>query len=203
MSTNERKNKIIKATLQRFAHYGIPKTSMNEIAEDMRISKANLYYYFPDKETLVREVLCFISHELFAKRKHIIDSYTDSIKDAVFNLIELNGEYLKKYYMLYIAEHADWVKDKNTIQLLEGFHKQEAEVIVTLFNKAAAQGELEPLDMEHIGHLYMEIMDGLIIQRMVFDIISEIPDASKVEVIIESQKQAALLILNGLSKRKL
>ena len=57
--------------------------------------------------------------------------------------------------------------------------------------------------MEHIGHLYMEIMDGLIIQRMVFDIISEIPDASKVEVIIESQKQAALLILNGLSKRKL
>jgi len=201
--TNERKNKIIQATLQRFAHFGIAKTSMNEIAEDMRISKANLYYYFPDKETLIREVICFITYEIFARRQQIIDSYTDSIKDAVFDLIELNGEYLKKYYMLYIAEHVDWVKDKNTLQLFEGFHKKEAESMVTLFNKAVAKGELEPSNMEHIGHLYLEIMDGLIIQRMVFDIISEIPDASKVEVIIESQKQAALLILNGLSKRKL
>lgn len=203
MSTNERKLKIIQATLQRFSHFGIPKTSMNEIAEDMRISKANLYYYFPDKETLIREAICFITHELFAKRQQVIDSYTVSIKDTVLNLIELNGEYLKKYYMLYIAEHADWVKDKNTIQLLEGFHKQEAETIVGLLNKAVAKGELEPVSMDHIGHLYIEIMDGLIIQRMIFDIISEIPDASKVELIIESQKQAAILILNGLSKRKL
>lgn len=43
---------IIEAALKRFAHYGLSKTTMTEIAKDISFSKALLYYYFPDKLSL-------------------------------------------------------------------------------------------------------------------------------------------------------
>src|SRR5690606_37809940 len=43
---------IIEAARKRFAHYGLSKTTMNEVAADIGMSKAALYYYFPDKERI-------------------------------------------------------------------------------------------------------------------------------------------------------
>ena len=48
---------IIEAARKRFAHYGLTKTTMNEIAADIGMSKASLYYYFPDKENLFVAVI--------------------------------------------------------------------------------------------------------------------------------------------------
>jgi TetR/AcrR family transcriptional regulator len=53
---DKKKDQIIEAALNRFMHFGIPKTTMNEIADDLSISKALLYYYFPDKSSLTYEV---------------------------------------------------------------------------------------------------------------------------------------------------
>ncbi|MBB1643791.1 TetR/AcrR family transcriptional regulator [Sphingobacterium sp. UME9] len=46
----DRKDQIIHAAIRRFMHYGFSKTTMNEIAEDIKITKANLYYYYSEKE---------------------------------------------------------------------------------------------------------------------------------------------------------
>jgi AcrR family transcriptional regulator len=48
---------IIDAAQRRFSLYGLEKTSMREIANDLHISKASLYYYFPDKENLYLSVI--------------------------------------------------------------------------------------------------------------------------------------------------
>ena len=42
---------IIEASQKRFGIFGVEKTSMREIADDLKLSKASLYYYFPDKES--------------------------------------------------------------------------------------------------------------------------------------------------------
>jgi AcrR family transcriptional regulator len=42
----------MEAARKRFAHYGLGKTTMNEIAADIGMSKASLYYYFTDKERI-------------------------------------------------------------------------------------------------------------------------------------------------------
>ncbi|HBI89157.1 MAG TPA: TetR/AcrR family transcriptional regulator, partial [Sphingobacterium sp.] len=44
--------KILEAATRRFAHFGMAKTTMSEIAKDLNFSKALLYYYFPDKNSL-------------------------------------------------------------------------------------------------------------------------------------------------------
>jgi AcrR family transcriptional regulator len=47
-----KKTQILDAAYKRFSHYGYSKTTMKEIASDLSMSKALLYYYFPDKSQL-------------------------------------------------------------------------------------------------------------------------------------------------------
>lgn len=51
------KDEIIAAAQKRFGLYGYKKTSMIEIANDLKLSKGLLYYYFPDKEHLYNAVI--------------------------------------------------------------------------------------------------------------------------------------------------
>lgn len=57
MKNNDRKMQIIKAADKRFARHGFHKTSMDEIARDIRIGKPTLYYYFESKDALYIEVI--------------------------------------------------------------------------------------------------------------------------------------------------
>src|SRR6201994_430399 len=58
-----KREKILKASYQRFLHYGYSKTTMNEIAGDLSMSKALLYYYFPDKSQLYVAVMRKLSSD--------------------------------------------------------------------------------------------------------------------------------------------
>ena len=50
-------NLILDAAQKRFGMYGLEKTTMKEIAQDTGLSKASLYYYFPDKLQLFHAVI--------------------------------------------------------------------------------------------------------------------------------------------------
>ncbi len=54
---SEKITSIVVAAARRFGHYGLAKTTMTEIAGDVGMSKASLYYYFPDKEHLFLAVI--------------------------------------------------------------------------------------------------------------------------------------------------
>ncbi|WP_262496286.1 TetR/AcrR family transcriptional regulator [Daejeonella oryzae] len=46
----------MRCAIKRFCHFGISKTSMAEIAEDLSMSKTAMYYYFPDKQNIILAV---------------------------------------------------------------------------------------------------------------------------------------------------
>ena len=49
---NKRKQQIIRAAVKRFARHGSGKTTLEEIARDIRIGKATIYHYFESKDEL-------------------------------------------------------------------------------------------------------------------------------------------------------
>ena len=53
----DKRNNILEIAQKRFGMYGLAKTTMQEIANDLGMSKGSLYYYFPDKERLYAAVL--------------------------------------------------------------------------------------------------------------------------------------------------
>lgn len=47
-----KKEEIVKAAVKRFVKHGLHKTTLQEIARDLRIGKSSIYHYFASKEEL-------------------------------------------------------------------------------------------------------------------------------------------------------
>ncbi len=54
---NNRRFEIIKCAERRFVRHGAAKSTLDEIARDLRIGKATIYHYFESKEELYFTVL--------------------------------------------------------------------------------------------------------------------------------------------------
>lgn len=63
-----RKIEIIKTAEKRFIKHGLNKTTLDEIARDLRLGKSTIYHYFESKEELFYETI-----------KNEIKEYTDGI----------------------------------------------------------------------------------------------------------------------------
>jgi AcrR family transcriptional regulator len=53
----ETKEKILTKTEELFMRYGIKSITMDEVARHCNISKKTIYQYFPDKDSLVKEIM--------------------------------------------------------------------------------------------------------------------------------------------------
>lgn len=73
------KETIVQAAMNLFARKGYAGTSMREIAETVKITKAALYYHFPDKDALYRETRMATSGYLNAQ----VEEAARGIEDAV------------------------------------------------------------------------------------------------------------------------
>ncbi|MEJ0032455.1 MAG: TetR/AcrR family transcriptional regulator [Bacteroidota bacterium] len=87
---------ILEAARKRFAHFGLVKTTMTEIASDIGMSKASLYYYFPDKEHLFTAVIGREMDSFIEKMNGIVDAPGD----AADKLKMYNSEKLLSFQQL-------------------------------------------------------------------------------------------------------
>jgi AcrR family transcriptional regulator len=67
--SQDKREKILVAAKARFLHYGVPKTTMRDIADDLSIAVSNLYLYFENKREIVLAIAenCRAEHDAVAK----------------------------------------------------------------------------------------------------------------------------------------
>lgn len=120
MKQDDKAESILEAATKRFSHFGVDKTTMNEIADDLGISKASLYYYFPDKLNLYAAVL-----KKIIDREHEADIPFIDEKD----LLEGMHKYLEK--------RTDFIiRNYRILEYLRNMAGIIPEELRTLFNKA-------------------------------------------------------------------
>lgn len=191
---DKRKEEIVEVALRRFCHYGFNKTTMNEIAEDMKITKANLYYYYQDKSALIKDAITLVADELFEKEEDIIEGYTGDVIGTLYEILNLRASYLSKYYMLHIDENLEWIKGVEMACVIEDLYKRDVSAVKKLFSKAVKMGNVKIKDIDEASVSFVEIMKSLGIMHNVQDIMSGIPNKDNVCHIVESQKRAIRLI---------
>ena len=76
---NERKSQIIKAAAKRFARHGLNKTTLDEVARDIRIGKATIYHYFTSKDDLYFATLKWECENFIEQVKIILERETDTL----------------------------------------------------------------------------------------------------------------------------
>lgn len=191
---DKRKEEIIKVALNRFCHYGFSKTTMNEVAEDLHITKANLYYYYQDKTALIIDVIRYVGEELQRSEQAYLDGYSNDFLGTLFGILDIRSEFFSKYYMLYINENIEWMKSNAIKGLLEEFHSSELRKMKQFFSKAVAMGDVRIKDIDEAALGYLEANKALGIMFNVEDIISGLPNKTNVNKVLESQKRITKLI---------
>ena len=159
---NEEKiNEILIAAQNRFGRFGFNKTTMQEIAEDLGISKASLYYYFPDKEQLFRSVFTKEQQEFIENLHKAIDQ-SDVAEELIFEFLQLRISNFKMFINLGRASLEEFKGIKIIVKdLWEDFRKKEVEEIKRILEKGIQNNQFDIESSEDLAVLYLDIIRGL------------------------------------------
>lgn len=189
---------IIEAAKKRFSHFGVGKTTMNEIADDLAISKASLYYYFPDKLSLYAAVLEDIieSDNVFHQG---YESEADAGK-AMLLYLDNRIRFLNKYYN--ILEHLQVANLRTSKELERIFtlvRSRQTSIIAGIIEGGKASGQFEVVQPSKTAELMLDCMAG-ISSAALSEHKDFAPDKKVFQSILKREKELALIFIKGLRK---
>ena len=91
----EEKKKIIEFAQKKFFREGFYKTTVEEIARELTMSKNTIYKYFPNKKALVRETTRYLITIIKTNIIHILHSKGNAI-DKLIRIIDFMGGYIMR-----------------------------------------------------------------------------------------------------------
>ena len=196
-AADKKRESILEKAILRFAHFGIQKTTMNEIAEDLAISKPSLYYYFPDKLSMVMAVAEKILNDYLQQAEEKITK-ADSAQGALFSVIDLRREFFKKYFMLHIGETQGESNYNNPDfkRLLQNVRDREKNLVKALFESRFEEKSSFSFDLA--AELYLDTIIGLGICIMGRQEKQLVPDSKGIEEVSAKQKALTEIFLKGL-----
>jgi len=195
---DKKREQIIDGAIKRFIHFGIGKTTMNDIAEDLSVSKPSLYYYFPDKKHLIIGVIERVFHDFFElmKKKYNPDQ---PIEEILSNSIDIRNTFFQKYYMLRITEGIpDLLNDEVIKGKLNTLKQSERDFFAEIFEQAKIKGEIAHDDTAHVAELYLESLMGLCTMCIMETGKDLFPDKKAFNRMTMKQKSLTTIFIRGL-----
>lgn len=98
---NDRKTQIIKAAVKRFSKHGLGKTTLDEIARDLRIGKATIYHYFISKEELFYMAIEWECGQYLEEVKFIFEDNELTLQEKFNSYFTIKESTDQKYKLLY------------------------------------------------------------------------------------------------------
>jgi AcrR family transcriptional regulator len=191
---------IIEAAQKRFGLFGIEKTSMREIADDLNVSKASLYYYFPDKESIY---IAVVEKEQAEFLERIVER-TDKIKEADKLLLEYSVARLSYFRTLLNLSRLRSEVYSNLPPLLKetisNFREREMKIIVRIIEKGIRDGIFFTENAEHAATLFLDLLKGLRIS-ILNDKKSLIIDEQEFDKLMEKTNSLTEIYIRGLKFR--
>jgi TetR/AcrR family transcriptional repressor of mexJK operon len=134
---------------------------MRELAEDLNLSKASLYYYFPDKESIYKAV--------FEKEQ---DEFIGKISERILNIEE--PELLLREYAVTRLSYFRTLLNLSRLRLeaysdlkpvfkesIILFKEKEKEIIVKIFEKGITKSIFYINDTYNTASLFLDLLKGL------------------------------------------
>ena len=193
---------IVEAAIKRFAHFGVAKTTMSEIAADLSLSKASLYYYFPDKLNLYGAVLQHVADQDARQHDEELAGEKDPYK-AIIQYLERRTEFIIKYHnILEFLKSINPSKIPDELQpIFSNLKKRELNRLVLIIDKGVQSGLFKIKDVKKTAELLFDFLDGF---RTAFIINSNhfFPDKKQFRSILSKESEFAIIFLNGLTIKK-
>jgi AcrR family transcriptional regulator len=163
-SKTKRSESILNMALKLFNELGSHKVTTNHIAEAMGISTGNLYYYYKNKEHIIRELLARLIKAFDA----LVDIQTGgpSALDLVARTIAATAELIYTYRFIYIELAALLARDEKFKAMYHDIKERRAGEFVWLFDFLAQMGvfrqDLSPEERDAIIFIMWTYVEGII-----------------------------------------
>jgi AcrR family transcriptional regulator len=152
---------ILSSAQKLFGLYGAEKTSMREIADDLHMSKASLYYYFPDKENLYKAVIEKEQDEFLETLEKDIQDNPDpaeSLRRYALNRLS----YFKNLVNLGRIGPASIPDFKPLIaNSFIAFREKEKKLVMQILEKGESRRQFKTNSTYDTATLFLDILRGL------------------------------------------
>lgn len=200
INADKKRTQILEAATRRFAHFGLAKTTMAEIANDLSFSKALLYYYFPDKNALYAAVLEHVIGQSFEQIASELNAISDC-REAMMFVLDRRIAFIMQYYTLleYAVSAAQMIPDAMAC-VMEDSKVKEIDTIRLVLQKGVDAGQLAIGDIHQTAEILLFALVG-----MRFSLLKDIkgtlfPTKEEFDRILHLQKKMATIFLNGLQQ---
>ena len=199
MAQDQKQEAIIQAAIKRFAHFGVAKTTMAEIASDVAFSKASLYYYFPDKLNLFAAVLQYITDSVAKAGEEQFSKEKDPFKAIQF-FLENRTEFIIKYHNIveYLRTFTPAQIPAELQHVFAHLKKVELQRLTRIIEKGIQSGTFKNRDAKKTAELMFDFLDGF---RLAFLLNNPnlFPDKKQFQQILKKELEFARIFLNGLT----
>jgi TetR/AcrR family transcriptional regulator len=159
--TRDKEDTILQSAQRRFAAYGYSKVTMDEIAEDIGMAKASLYYYFPTKEAIFRSV---VHHEQgeFLSRIHSMMKEKLSASQKILEYVRLRIKLTEQLNTLSHFHQQGWNEVKPIFKdLFKDFVQQELRRITQILQEGKKNNEFWLDHPQKTATMILHILQGL------------------------------------------
>ncbi|NWF51131.1 MAG: TetR/AcrR family transcriptional regulator [Ignavibacteriaceae bacterium] len=164
----ERKIQIVKAAVKRFARHGYHKTTLDEVARDLRIGKATIYHYFASKDELYYDSIKWETSQYLEEIKKIFNREDLSELQKFSEYISLKEDISNRYNLIYnllINLLNSEIKEEESKLLLLIISGEEE--IVKLILSSFYKDKVETLDSE-LPAMIVNASWGLVFSRSLY-----------------------------------
>ena len=152
---------IIQAARDRFAHYGYSKVTMEEIATDVELGKASLYYYFPTKEDLFKAVISLEQNQLKSNIELLL-SKDESASYKLREYVKLRMKFFRDLINLGTLSVHSYMDSKSVFkELFVNFEKIELTLINKIIDEGIEKKEFNNFSDENVALVFLHILQGL------------------------------------------
>jgi AcrR family transcriptional regulator len=166
----ERQEEIIRAAAKRFSRHGFTKTTLDEIARDVRIGKPTIYHYFKSKDDLFYSSINFQSTQFIEDIKAIFNNQDLPVGARLLEYFAFKETVYHRYRLLYdliLTLFKDDTLEKEK-QILNYLLQKESEV-VGLILSSIYTGRIESMNPSlpfYIVHISWGLMFSNIIKEI-------------------------------------
>ncbi|MDB5205003.1 MAG: hypothetical protein JWR72_78 [Flavisolibacter sp.] len=199
MAQDQKQESIIEAAIKRFAHFGVAKTTMSEIAADLSVSKASLYYYFPDKLNLYAAVFKTITQKDVAADEDYLTKEKDPFK-AIIYFLGRRTDFIIKYHNIleYLKTFSPSTIPAELQPVFTQLKNRELQRLVNIIEKGVQSGMFKIMNSKKTAELFFDFLEGFRTSFLV-NCPNFFPDKKQFQSILKKETEFAVIFFNGLT----
>ncbi len=149
---------ILEAAERRFLRFGVPKTTMDEVAREAGCSRTTLYAHFRNKEVLYASLLQQGSEAFIEEASAVLETDASAGK-KIRRIVEMTRHtYAHKDVMrLALSRDAEMI----LASVAHAFTREQEQRIIELLRRVldegVAEGTLRPIDTERVAYLMFHL----------------------------------------------